>query len=57
MSRGIDKKRTLWGSGALEMGDLRLVENSSERGGALDSDVIVRETARGGWEQACVNGR
>ena len=51
MSRGIDKKRTLWGSGTLEMGDLRLVENSSERGGALDSDVIESETARDGWGQ------
>ena len=42
------RKRTLWGSGAPEMGDLRLVENSSERGGALEPDVIVPETARGG---------
>ena len=44
------RKRTLWSSGAPEMGDLRLVENSGERGGALDSDVIVPETVRDGGQ-------
>ena len=41
------------------MGDLRLLEDEDgcERGGALESDVIVPETARDGWEQARVNGR
>ena len=52
-----DTQASTRGRGALEIGDLCLLEDSSERGGALDSDVIVRETARGGWEQACVNGR
>jgi hypothetical protein len=42
---------TLWGSGALEMADVSLVENSSERVGALDSDVIVSDTVRDGWRQ------
>ena len=36
------------GGGALEVGDLRLVEDSSERGAAQGSDVIVAEAARGG---------
>ena len=43
------RKRTLWGSSALEMGDHRLLENGSERGDALDSDVVVSETASKGW--------
>ena len=53
----LTQKRTLWGGGALEVGDLCLLEDSSERGGALVSDAIVPETARDGWEQARVNGR
>ena len=54
VSAGADRKEnTLWGDGALEVGDLCLLEDGSERGGALDSDVIVLETARDGWEQAC----
>ena len=58
MSMGADRKEnTLWGGGALEVRDLCLLEDGSERGGALDSDVIVLETARDGWEQARVNGR
>ena len=59
MSGGADsaRKRTLWGSSALEMGDHRLLEDGGERSGALGSDVIVPETAKG-WvgavrEQAC----
>ena len=51
MSAGADsaRKRTLWGSSALEMGDHRLLEEGSERGGALVSDHVVLETAaRGG---------
>ena len=53
VSRGADTKANTWGSGSLEVGDLRLLEDGSERGGALDSNVIVPETARDGWEQAC----
>ena len=55
--RALTQKQTLRGGGALEVGDLRLLEDSSERRGALDSDVIVLKTARDGWEQARVNGR
>jgi hypothetical protein len=53
VSMGADsaRKRTLWGSSALEMGDHRLLEDGSERGGALNSDGIVPETAWGGWRQ------
>ena len=40
----LTRKRTL-GGGALEIGDLRLVEDGSERGGALGSDAIKLETA------------
>ena len=39
------QKQTLWGSSALEMGDHRLLEAGSERGGALVSDQVVSETA------------
>ena len=42
--RALTRKRTL-GGGALEIGDLRLVEDGSERGGALGSDAIKLETA------------
>ena len=60
MSAGADTKAN-WGGGALELDDLRLLEDSSERGGALGPDVVPRETARG-WagavrEQVRVNGR
>ena len=43
MSRGIDRKS---GGGALEPGDLRLLEDGSERGGAHGPDVIALQTAR-----------
>ena len=42
------RRRTLWGSSALEMGYHRLLDNGSERGGALGSDVVVEETANEG---------
>ena len=52
MSTGADsaRKRTLWGSSALEMGDHRLLEDGGERRGALGSDAVVSKTvrARGG---------
>ena len=51
------KANILWGRGVLEVSDHRLLEDSSERGGALVSDLIVPETARDGREQARVNGR
>ena len=48
---GADRKRTLWGGGTLQGGDLCLLEDGSERESALDSDVVVREAAKhgGGW--------
>ena len=46
------------GGGALQVGDLRLLEDGGERGGALGPDVVVVETADEGGaemkrEQAC----
>ena len=41
------QKRTL-GGGALQVGDLRLLQDGGERGGALGPDVIGLETARDG---------
>ena len=40
-------KKKLWG-GALKVGDLRLVEDGSERSGALGSDAVESETASEG---------
>jgi len=43
---GIDTKaNTLWGGGAPQVGDLRLLEDGGERSGALGSDFVVPETA------------
>ena len=54
-------RRALWGGGALEGGDLGLLEDRSERGGALGSDLIVSETANKGRSEyggsKRVNGR
>ena len=44
----LTQMRTLWGGGALEVGDHRLLEDGSERGGALVSDVVAYETASEG---------
>jgi hypothetical protein len=53
VSMGADsaRKRTLWGSSALETGDHRLLEDGSECGGALDSDAVDPQTARDGLRQ------
>ena len=40
----LTQKRTLWGGGLPQFGDLRLLEDGSERGGAVGSDVVARET-------------
>ena len=58
LSVGADRKANTLGWGALQIGDLRLLENSSESGGALGSNVVATETASEGWvravrEQAC----
>jgi hypothetical protein len=45
----LTRNQTLSGGGALELGDLRLLEDGSERGSALVSDVVVFETASEGW--------
>jgi hypothetical protein len=45
VSRGVDTgKRTLWGGGAPQLGDLRLLEDGGERGGALVSDMVGPQT-------------
>ena len=44
LSAGADTTANTRG-GALQMGDLRLLEDGSERGGALVSDGVVVETA------------
>ena len=44
----LTERRTLSGGGALEVGDLRLLEDGSERGGALGSYAVHVETASEG---------
>ena len=51
VSTGADTQASTRGRGALEVGDHRLLEDGSERGGALGTDAIVIETARDGWGQ------
>ena len=48
MSTGADTKANTQGRGALEISDLRLLEDGSERSDALVSDAIVSETASEG---------
>jgi len=50
VSRGADAKANTQGCNALEPGDLRLLEDGSERRGALVSDVVEFETASKGWD-------
>ena len=45
----LTRNQTLWGGGALQMDDLRLLEDGSECGGALVSDAVGVETASKGW--------
>ena len=47
---GADTKSERSGRGAPEVGDLRLLEDGSERGGALVSDVVVSETVSKGQD-------
>jgi len=47
--RALTRNRIVWGGGALEVGDHRLLEDGSERRGALVSDAVVPDTARDGW--------
>ena len=46
--RALTQKRTLWGCGVLEVGDLRLLEDGGERGGALDPEIVLPEPASEG---------
>ena len=46
----LTRKQTLWGGSALEVGDLRLLEDGSERGCALGSNAVVSETASEGQD-------
>ena len=46
----LTRKRTLLGGGALELLDLRLFEDGRERGSALGSDVVARNTASKGQD-------
>ena len=46
VSMGADTKANTQGRGALEISDLRLLEDGSERSDALVSDVIASEAAR-----------
>ena len=50
MSSGADAKANAWGSGILEAGDLRLLEDGSECSDALVSDVVRFETASEGQD-------
>ena len=50
VSRALTLKRTLWDGGALQLLDLRLLEDGGERGGALGSDVVVCDAASEGQD-------
>ena len=41
----------LWGGGALQFLDLRLLEDGGERGGALGSEAVVRDAVSEGQDQ------
>ena len=42
----LTRTNTLRGGGALQVGDLRLLEDGGEHGGALGSNVVAGEAAR-----------
>ena len=45
----LTRKRTLWGGDALELGDIRLLEDGSKGGSAHGSDDVASDTASEGW--------
>jgi hypothetical protein len=47
--RALTQKSKHLGGGAPQVGDLRLLEDGSERSGALGSDLVVSETMSEGW--------
>ena len=49
MSTGTDTKANALAAGALEVDNLRLLEDGSERGGALGSDIVAFETVSEWW--------
>ena len=49
--RALTQKRTLWGWGALELGDLRLLEDGGELRGTLGSDVVEAEPVNKRWSE------
>ena len=44
VSRTLTGNRTLWGGGALQVNDVRLLEDGGERGGALGPDLVKPQT-------------
>ena len=46
----LTQKRTLWGGGALQLLDLRLLEDCGKRRGALGSDIILRDAVSEGQD-------
>ena len=50
VAMGADTKANILGGGALEHGDLRLLEDGGECSGALVSDFVASETASEGHE-------
>ena len=54
---GADTKANTVGGGALELGVSRLFEDSSERGGGLVSDAVVRDAASERGRMGTVRGR
>ena len=63
VSMGADAKSNTRGDGAQQLGDLRLLKDGGERGGALVSDLVKAEAANEEqstgmqWKSKRVNGR
>ena len=54
--RALTRNRTLWGGGALQIGDLCRVEDGSKCSGALGSDLVKIETASEGQSRELREG-
>ena len=48
---GVDTRAILWGGCALQGGNVRLLDDGSERGGAIGSDLVAIETANKGQSE------
>ena len=48
---GVDTRAILWGGCALQGGNVRLLEDGCERGGAIGSDPVAIETADKGQSE------